>query len=440
MTVREGEWAAFLVLERVTAQGTYFNLALADVLGEQRLVGASRAMATALTKTVLENLIAIDFALTHFTNTKRCGRAVKNVLRIGAARLLYMETDDSAAVFAAVELCRKAGKAAQADFVNGVLRALAAKRDDIPWPKREDDEALYLGVRHSWPLFAVKQAIKMLGFQEADAMLGAKDVPFTVVRVNPRRANVKAVEAILRSLGGAVTPSPYDDLALRVSGVDDLPGQKAYRDGLLSLQGEASLLAVRQIPKDAKKVMDLCAAPGGKAMAMAERMPGACVVALDLHEHRVLLMIEQKQRLGLENVLCEAADATKPMDMHAQSADAVLLDAPCSGLGTAQNRPDVKMNRDFDEILSLSALQRSLLLAAAGYVKTGGTLVYSTCTFIRQENADNVAHFLSQHPDFVIVPLDLPDTIPGGGSGMVQLWPHTHETDGFFISRMRRIG
>jgi 16S rRNA (cytosine967-C5)-methyltransferase len=440
MSVREGEWAALMVVERVVGQGAYLNLALGEVLDEQRLLGASRAMATALARTTLENLIAIDFALDTLTDTKRCGRVVKNILRLSAARVLFMQTEDAVATSAAVELARRANKKAQAGYVNGVMRALAAKKAAIPWPKREEDAATYLGIRYSYPRFATAQAIRQLGEDGAERMLASPPPPYTTVRVNLQKTTVDDVAAKLRAAGGQASPSPHDAAMLRVSGVEDLTRQAAYEQGLLSIQGEASMIASRQIPADAAKVMDLCAAPGGKSFAMAERMPNARILAFDLHPHRVKLMQAQRRRLGLENVECAAADAAVMIDAHRQSADAVLVDAPCSGLGTARKRPDVKFNRDFHDVLALARLQADILNTASGYVKAGGILVYCTCTFLRQENRDIVENFLRAHAAFSLVPLALPPSMGTiGEGGMAQLWPHQHGTDGFFIAKMQRL-
>ena len=441
MSVRDGEWAAFLILERITAQGAYLNLAMAEVFNELKPDDASRAMATALVRTTIENNIALDFALTTVTDTRRCGRAVRNILGLSAARMLYMHTEDAAVVNAAVELCKKAGKQAQSSYVNGVLRSLAATKQDIRWPKQQSDPHQYLSVRYSWPLWAVKQAEKQLGFEKAEEMLKQVDQTYVTIRVNRQKSDVDNAVSILEATGGRVERSSLHPWALRVWGIPDITGLSAYTQGLFSLQGEASLLLCEQVPETSLKVMDLCAAPGGKTCALAERLVNAQILSYDIHPHRVELIRKQLHRLDIKNVTVEVHDATIPLPEHKLSADAVLIDAPCSGLGTARKRPDVKLNRDFEDVLALSNLQKEILEAAFTYVKPGGVMIYGTCTFIRQENRDVTENFLKGHPDFALIPLALPDLFADQGqSGILQLWPHIHTTDGFFMARMQRRG
>ncbi len=441
MSVFSGEWAAFLVLERITAQGAYLNLALTDVFCEVKPDDASRAIATAMVRTTLEHCIAVDFALQTVTDTRRCGRAVKNILRLSAARMLYMNAEDAVVVNAAVELCKKAGKQAQGSYVNGVLRKLSATKQDIHWPSVENDPHIYLSIRYSWPLWAVKQAEKQLGFEGAQQMLAPGEQTFVPVRVNRQKAEVERIIDLFIAAGGRVERSPLHPFALRVWNIPDMTNLPAYRQGLISLQGEASLLLAEQVPESSRKIMDLCAAPGGKTCAMAEQISCADIFAYDIHPHRVELIQRQLHRLGLGNVRAAVHDATAVMQEHVDSADAVLVDAPCTGLGTARKRPDVKLNREFEDVLSLSKLQKDILEAACAYVKPGGVLVYGTCTFIRQENRDVVEDFLKNHPDFALIPLHLPDSLSEQGQGgMLQLWPHIHGTDGFFMARMQRHG
>ena len=440
MSVFSGEWAAFLILERITAQGAYLNLALSDVFLEIKPDESSRAFATALVRTTLERCMSIDFALQSLTDTRRCGRVVKNILRLCAARMLYMNAEDAVVVNAAVELCKRAGKQAQSGYVNGVLRKLSATKQDIRWPDPKDDPHLYLSVVYSWPLWAVKQAEKQLGFEGAERMLQIGYETFVPIRVNCQKADTEDIMAMIRDAGGRVERSTLHPLALRVWNMPDMTSLPAYRNGLFSLQGEASLLLADQVPNGGK-VMDLCAAPGGKTCAMAERMPNARIFAFDIHPHRVELIQKQLQRLGLSNVQTAVQDATDAIQEHVDSADAVLVDAPCTGLGTARKRPDVKLNREFSDVLSLGRLQRDILETAYAYVKNGGVLVYGTCTFIRQENRDVVEGFLKDHPEFSLVPLQLPDSLSEQGQGgMLQLWPHINGTDGFFMARMQRHG
>ena len=435
MSAREGERAALMALERITGEGAYFGQALSEALQEMRMEGSGRAAANAYARTAVENLRAIDFALSQVTDLRKCGHVIRNILRLGAGRILFSDAPDAVVVSASVELARSSKKQAQTKYVNAVLRNLSRQKTQIPWP--QDNAVQRLSVRYSWPDMAVEEAIRLLGESGAEAFCSARGNPYVSFRVNAQKGDRDGVMAQLREKGIVCQPSPYHPYGIRAYGVENPVGLPAFRQGLLSLQGEASLLAARQLSNVQGQILDLCAAPGGKSMAMAEQSPLRTVHAFDVHPHRVALIQAQARRLGLANVQAQVHDATQPLSQWENRADAVLVDVPCSGLGTASHRPDVKCNRTREDIQALAEVQAKILAQAARLVRPGGTLLYCTCTFLSQENARIVRAFLRENSDFVMAPLHLPDgPVFETQEEMLQLWPHLHGTDAFFLAKM----
>lgn len=439
MSARAGEKAALYALEWMDTEKAYLGQALQKALSACEVTGADRAVAVAYTKLTVENRQAVDYALCQYTKLNKAGRTVRNILRLGTARLLFGSGTDAQAVNGSVELCKSAGKGAQTKFVNAVLRKIAQNKQNIPWPKREQDPIAYYSVRYSWPAFAVEEAIRLLGEKEAYDLFSYRTPQPVTVRINPHRTTREEMATYFDGHGVHAQLCPADDRALSLTGSEDITSLSAYRKGQFSLQGPASMLAARQAFCARGTILDLCAAPGGKACNIAERCPEAQVYAFDVHAHRVSLIRAQAQRLGLKNVMAAQHDATQPLEEFSGQADCVLVDAPCSGLGTASHRPDVKSNKALGDVAALTEIQRAILHRAAEAVKPGGKLVYCTCTYLRAENEEAVSAFLQQNPEFHRIRPALPAEYQGAyHEGAVRLWPHRHHTDGFFICTMER--
>ena len=439
MSARTGEKAALSVLETMDTEQAYMGQALAKALHQQQLSGADRSAAVAYAKLVVENLQAVDYALGQYTKLNKAGRTVRNILRLGAARILFGNGADAQAVHGSVELCKAVGKGAQSKFVNAVLRNVSRNKTQIPWPDEKADPLAFYSVRYSWPQFAVAEAFDLLGDGAKEFVSYTAPQP-VVLRANPNKISREDLSVLFAEQGMQTAPAPADERALSVSNAQDLTGLAAYQDGLFSLQGQASMLAARQAFCKTGLVLDVCAAPGGKSCNIAEQCPGAEVHAFDLHAHRVSLIKAQAKRLGLSNITAAQHDATQPFSQYRNLADRVLVDAPCSGLGTANPRPDVKWNKKAEDVQSLSALQSQILPSAAKAVKPGGKLIYCTCTFTRQENEAVVAGFLQKNRDFRLCVPDLPNAFASAVTqeGFVRLWPQIHHTDGFFICTMEK--
>ncbi len=312
-------------------------------------------------------------------------------------------------------------------------------------PPRAADLAAHLAAAYSHPRWLVERWLDELGAAETEALLAANNTPApTVLRVNRRRVDPRQVAAALAERGSAARPATYAADALVVAPSGDPTNLPGYREGWFALQGEASQLVVALLdPRPGACVLDTCAAPGGKATAAAERVgDGGLVVAIDRHRPGLQQMRLDAARLGLANVAALQADMCALALDPAWTADAVLVDAPCSGLGTLRQHPEIRWRRTPEDIGALAALQVQLLPAAGERVAAGGALVYATCTISAVENAGVIAQFLAAHPSFAIDDprhrLPAPAQALVDARGFLQIFPHRHGLDGFFAARLKR--
>lgn len=424
MSARAGEKAAFEIISRVLDGGEYYNLAAADVLTGRNCSPPERAAANAIARSVIENIVAVDYALSQVTDLKRCKKPVRTILRIGAARMLFTDMPKAKAASASVDIARAVGKGTQSGYVNAVMRKLA--QTEITWP--DDTPAHALAVRYSWPQWFCENMIADFGQPFAEAFLSYREHGPVSLRVNTRRTTR---DDVLAKLEGAM-PSRMDESGV-LANLSDAANHELYVHGSISIQGEGSMLAAQQALCNGL-VIDLCAAPGGKASYIAERSSGR-VLACDKHAHRVQLVEAQARRLGLDNIETMVWDATQPLTQYESKADCVLVDAPCTGLGTALQRPDVKVNKTRGHCEKLCETQAQILHTAAALVKPGGRLVYCTCTPTRAENEETIDAFLHVHP-FERDALDLPAGLEAQPDSSLRLWPQAHGTDAFYICRM----
>lgn len=434
---------ALLVLNRVLTDEAYASLTLDEMFRKMRLTQKDKRLAAAIVYKTLENLIRIDFALDQFLKDRSALDAcVLNVLRLSACQILLMDrVPDFAAVNEGVDLTRSLGREEMTGLVNGVLRSLIRGRDSLPWPKPGDGN--YYSVTHSLPQWLADEILAGYPQEEAEAILSYRDPEHPItLRRNETLVTQAEFDSLLKKKVWQVRDGLLPGVA-RVRGTSDIGLDADFLAGRYSIQGEGSMLAVLALsPKAGAQVLDCCAAPGGKACYLGERMQNTGRVhAWDVHEHRVELIQAQAQRLRLYNLRPAVRDSAVYVERYEQSMDAVLLDAPCSGTGVMDNKPDVKFRLTPEGLESLIALQESLLDTVCRYVKPGGTLLYATCSLLPRENADQVERFLARRPEFHMDAL--PPAVPEGfaahgGAFGLQLLPHRDGTEGFFIARMRR--
>lgn len=439
--------AALRALQDVVRGDAYAAQALNRRLEEARLKPEDSRLAASLFYSAVENRLYIEHMLGRFMD-QRPEPVVNDILHIAAAQILFMDrVPDHAAVDEAVKQVRAARREGFTGLVNGVLRNLIRDRDAgaLALPDRESDPVAWFRARHSVSASAARRLIDAYGLETAEAIAAwTPDRRAQTVRPNRLRMGAAAFEAWLTGQGFAWRRGIVED-AYIVSGAGNLSAHEGYRQGLFSIQGQSAMLAAQAAgAKPGMQILDACAAPGGKTCLMAERMgTSGRVHAWDVHPHRVELIRAAARRLGLENVRPAERDARRPVESMRLSMDAVLVDAPCSGLGVIAEKPDIKYRQTEEGLNALPPLQLQILTACAEAVKVGGMLVYATCTILPEENEKVVRAFLSEHPAFEPDTDDgwLPGTLrPLYAGGMLQILPHRDDMDGFFIARMRRKG
>ncbi len=421
-------------------EGAFLNLSIKNNL--RGLDEQSKRFLAALVYTTLENQIRIDYVIDHFTPGKRIHRLVRNILRLGVCQLMFLESvPESAAVNESVKLMAASKKRELKGFVNAVLRTIAGNLGDIAYPSREEEPVRFLSVLCSYPEWIVKMYVLDYGFDFAWEMLSYKKTSgSTSVRVNTLKTDMETLLRKLIGRGYETDKARYDENCLYIKNLSAVDELDLYRQGLLTVQGEASMLVCRLAGlRGGEKVLDACAAPGGKTACLACFSP-SYLEAWDIHEHRLELMRQNFARLGVQaEVLLQ--DASLPLPDRRQSFDVVLVDAPCSALGLLYRKPDLKYSKEQADLAALAEIQKKILRAAAEYVRPGGRLVYSTCTIDRRENDEVVDQILHEREDMVEgdARAFLPEALLGRvKGGRLQLFPHIDGIDGFFMALLEK--
>jgi 16S rRNA (cytosine967-C5)-methyltransferase len=438
---------ALEILERVEATDAYANLLLDARLHKSGLTGADRALVTELVYGVLRWRGKLDWILAQVLDRPIAAldRPVRQVLRLGAYQLCCLtRIPDFAAVDEAVRLVRRAGVGRSAGYVNAVLRSVARRRER-PAPDPSTDPVGYWETAGSHPRWLVERWVAWLGPEEAGRLMGANNtVPPVTVVANTLRAQVEDIGRALMEAVPDVTPGRWVPGAFSMRGAGspaDLPG---FAEGWLIPMDEAGTLPVLALdPLPGQRVLDACAGGGSKSALIAARVGvNGEVVAMDRSPRAMRRLEVAIRRLGLAAVRPQLADARAAGAEWPGQFPRVLLDAPCTGLGTIRRRPEIRWRRQSEDLLRAATLQRELLEGVAGAVAIGGLLVYSTCSLEPEETDGVVTAFLAAHPEFrlddprpaLAQAADLVD-----GQGYLRAWPHRHGTDGFFVAPLCRI-
>ena len=419
-------------------EGAWSNGVLKEYIQRDRLDSRDAGLATRLCYGVLQNQAKLDFYLKQLLTgkLKDLHPVVRDILHLGLYQIYELDKiPDSAAVNESVALAKKYNKNPKAaSLVNGVLRNAVRTKGTLKEP-------VSYAEKYSHPDDLISLLKANLPKGKLEPMLKAdNESPDTVVQVNTLKTTAEELCKILEAQGVSVQPHSWMTDCFVLSGTGNLEQLPAFRDGLFYVQDPASRLSVlcAQLPKEDIRILDCCSAPGGKSFAAAIAMGGkGSIVSCDVHEHKTALIQNGAQRLGISNITAQQQDATELVLEWQNAMDAVICDAPCSGLGIIRKKPDIRY-KNLKEMEDLPALQLRILSNQANYVKPGGVLMYSTCTVLRRENEDVVKAFLESRNDFFLEPLDLPDVFPGNETGMLTLIPGEYDTDGFFISRLRR--
>ena len=419
-------------------EGAWSNAVLKDLIRRDRLDPRDAGLATRLCYGVLQNRMKLDFFLQQLLTMKLrdLHPVARDILHMGLYQLYEMDKiPESAAVNESVALTKKYVKNPKAPgLVNGVLRSALRRKEELEQPRSYED-------RYSHPaeLIALLKGSLPKGTLEP-MLIAHNEAPRTVVQVDTCRVTAEALKERLASEGVTAEPHLWMKDALVLSGTGDLEKLPSFRDGLFYVQDPAAKLAVlcARLPEEGCRVLDCCSAPGGKSFAAAIAMGGrGSITSCDIHPHKLPLIQKGAQRLGFGNITTRHQDATVFVPEWEGAMDCVIADVPCSGLGIIRKKPDIRY-KDLKETGSLPALQKKILETQSRYVRPGGVLIYSTCTVLKRENEEVVASFLAENDEFYTEPLVLPERFGENTTGMLTLIPGGHDTDGFFICRLRR--
>ena len=419
--------------------GAWSNGVLKEYIRRDRLDSRDAALATRLCYGVVQNRGKLDFYLQQLLTgkLKDLHPVVRDILHLGLYQIYALDkVPDSAAVNEAVTLTKKYNRNPKAaSLVNGVLRNAVRTKGTLKEPTSYADK-----YSHPDPLISLLKANVPKG--KLEPMLIANNAaPQTVVQVNTLRTDAQALTKVLEGEGLSVQPHGWMENALVIGGTGNLEQLPSFQNGLYYVQDPAAKLTAlcAKLPQDRDiRLLDCCAAPGGKSFASAIAMGGrGSITSCDVHEHKVELIRNGAARLGLTNITAQCQDATAFRPEWEESMDCVIADVPCSGLGIIRKKPDIRY-KNLSELEELPGLQLQILRNQARYVKKGGILMYATCTILRRENEDVVAAFLEENKEFYREPLELPDEIGNREDGMLTLIPGEYDTDGFFICRLRR--
>jgi 16S rRNA (cytosine967-C5)-methyltransferase len=440
--VREIALETLLAIEEKEA---YSNLQLNKVIKEHHLSARDVGLLTEIVYGTVQRRDTLDYYLTPFlAKARKLERWVRILLRLTLYQVLYLDrVPDRAAIFEAVEIAKKRGHKGTASLVNGVMRSI--QRQGVPPLENIEDEVKRLAVATSHPYWLVKRWVEQYGFVETKRMCETNLLPpKQTARVNMARITVEEVMERLHQEGMEVARGEVAAEAIRAER-GNLAHTAAFREGLITIQDESSMLVARALgPKEEERVLDSCAAPGGKSTHIAELMHNTGqVISVDIHDHKVKLIEEQAKRLQLTNISTCVLDSRRLGErFEKESFDKILVDAPCSGFGVIRRKPDIKYAKTEEDIPSLVELQQEILRAAAPLLKRGGTLVYSTCTIDQAENEEVIAQFLKDHPEFApdeTMQERLPEKVrPYVRNGQLHLLPHYFGSDGFFIASLRK--
>ncbi|MBR2453078.1 MAG: 16S rRNA (cytosine(967)-C(5))-methyltransferase RsmB [Clostridia bacterium] len=412
---------ALKALVDIDTNETYINTALKEALSVGDLSSVDKGFVTELIYGVISNKIAIDFIISRYSKVKikKMTPWVLNILRMGVFQLHFMDkVPPSAACNEAVKLANKYSHRAGSGFVNGVLRAVSRGKDDFEFPKM-DDITEELSLEFSYPIWMTKALIKEYGEEKCRKLFEENNKPHGVfIRVNQLKTTEDGLIETLGKEGISCEKTEVKN-CLKVVGKLNVENSAAYKDGLYSLQNISSQMAVEALDPNADElIVDMCAAPGGKSCAIAERMGNmGKVFSFDVFSHKVELIKKSAERLGIDIITPKVQDSREKIESLVEKADKVLADVPCSGLGVIHKKPDIKWKRKEEDILELCALQRDILETASSYVKKGGTLVYSTCTILPEENRIRIFEFLKNHSEYKKVSEQQILTTENGESG-----------------------
>ncbi|MBN1300970.1 MAG: 16S rRNA (cytosine(967)-C(5))-methyltransferase RsmB [Melioribacteraceae bacterium] len=434
---------AVKILNRIDRTDAYLDKMLETEIRTSELKGHDKALLFEIVHGVIRNLGRIDWILNGFYKGQfsKCIPNVKNAMRVALYQILFLDrVPDYAAVNEAVDFVKKLQGKKPADLTNAVLRNIIRNKEGIRYPDPEEDLLGYYSTYYSHPSWLVKRWINRFGEKQTEELLKANNnKPSLYLRTNTILTSTEELKKLLDSVQLKYTDGKFLPDFIRLNNLSNIADWEYFGKGYFSIQDESTGFACYLLDiQPGQRVLDLCAAPGGKTGLLADLMKNSGeLVALDKYESRLDILKKNMERLGVTNITYKAIDSSEYKD---NQFDRILIDVPCSGLGTLTKKPDIKWKRDIVDIRKLNISQSELLANGASLLKPGGCLVYSTCTIEPDENFEIIKKFLENNPNFELASAksifkdELIDE-----NGCVQTYPHIHQIDGVFAAKLKRI-
>ncbi len=436
------------IISEINEEGAYSNISLKENFSNYRhLTDLDKAFITTIVNGTIRYLLTIDYVINQFskTKTKKMKAVIRSILRSSVYQILFMDkVPASAACNEAVKITKRRGLSGLAGFVNGVLRNISRNKDNIIYPDPHKDFINYLSIKYSFPKWIIEYWLDHYSKEFVEELCHASNInPKVSIRCNLLKSDVDSLTDSLLKENIDVSKGLYLKEALYISKTSSISELDSFKKGLFQVQDESSMLVGHIVnPKVGEKILDVCSAPGGKSTHLAELMNNkGYILARDIHENKLNLVKSSAKRLGIDIIESQVKDASAIDEKMLNKMDKVLVDAPCSGLGIIRKKPDIKWKKENSDLKELIGIQRRILEVSSKYVNKDGVLVYSTCTISEKENLENIEWFIKNF-DFVLEDIDpyIPKKLQNENSkqGYIKLYPHIHNTDGFFIARLRR--
>ena len=434
---------AYKVLLDIEKNNNYSNMAINKHFKDVKLSNQDRGLATEIIYGVIENKYYIDYMIDKLSKVKtnKMEIYVKTLLRMGVYQIMFLNSiSDYAAVNETVNLAKKKNSKVSG-FINGILRNVIRQKEEIGKVKTKDDIE-YLAIKYSYDKWMIKNWMAHFGKEFTEELVEANNErPNIYLRTNTLKiTRGELIEKLAEQNIKAEKVNVVEE-AIKVEHLKDIENNKLYKEGLFTVQDISSMLVGKVMnPKENSLILDVCSAPGGKTTHIATLMENSGqVVSRDIFEHKIKLIQNSVNRLGLKNVDVELFDALSLDKESIDKFDYVLADVPCSGLGIIRRKPEIKY-KEKEEIKDLPKLQKQILQNAAKYVKVGGTLIYSTCTVQDDENIEVVENFLQSNKRFQFEKIEnINIDLENEDKGYLKIYPNIHGMDGFFIAKLKRV-
>lgn len=429
---------ALYILDVFEETDAYSNIILNKLNNNLEISYQDKKFITNLVYGVVENKFFLDYIIRNYSSIrlKKIHSSILNILRLGAYQIIFLDkVPDFAAIDESVKMARKINYKSKG-FVNAILRKISNNKEKLPLP---EDEIEKISIKYSYDKWIIKRWIEDFGIDFTKEMVDFNSLkPELTVRVNTLKCTKKDLINSLAKKGFLVEESEIisEALIIKKSPIS-LFSTVEFKEGKIFIQDLGSMLISKILnPNEKDIVLDVCAAPGGKTTFMAQIMNNkGKIIARDVYTHKIDLIEQNLDRLGIKNVITEIVDGTLENKSDYERFDKILLDAPCSGLGIIRRKPEIKFTKSEKDIEELSDLQYKLLEVNSKYLKKGGRLVYSTCSIDKRENEEIIEKFIKLNKNFKISSIEL----FGNSEKWLKLFPNLHKTDGFFICLLEKL-